>query len=75
MEQKSFQYADYTTLFLKDHSVGKAMGIIDKYCQGSGAKVNKETTKYIKMEKVEVTQRNWHFKEQKSNKILGITLG
>ncbi len=23
------------------------MGIIDKYCQGSGAKVNKETTKYI----------------------------
>lgn len=77
IEQKSFQYADDTTLFLKDiNSVGKAMGIIDKYCRGSGAKVNKEKTEYIKMGKVEVPQRNWHFKEQKSNiKILGITLG
>ncbi len=44
------------------------MGIIDKYCRGSGAKVNKEKTEYIKMGKVEVPQRNWHFKEQKSNK-------
>lgn len=67
-EQKIFQYADDTTLFLKDsNSFDKAMEIFDKYCQGSGAKVNKEKTEYMKIGKVEVPQRNWCFKEQKSN--------
>lgn len=52
------------------------MEIFDKYCRGSGAKVNKEKTEYMKMGKVDVPQGNWEYKEQKNYiKILGITLG
>lgn len=41
------------------------MGIIDKYCRGSGAKVNKEKTEYIKIGKVDISQRNLQLIEQK----------
>jgi len=45
VHQKIFQYADDTTLFLKDFkSIEKAMLILGKYCGGTGAKVNNDKT-------------------------------
>jgi len=74
VHQKIYQYADDTTLFLKDFkSIDKAMLILGKYCGGTGAKVNNDKTEYMRMGKVE---RQWNFKKQKNElKILGIILG
>lgn len=77
VEQKVFQYADDTTLFLKDfNSVKKAMNVFEKYCRGAGAKVNGEKTEYMRMGQVKDLIGIFQFKEQSNNmKILGIRIG
>jgi len=76
-EQKIFQYADDTTLFVKDiKSIDKAMGVLESYCKGTGAKVNKEKTTYMKIGLSNELPNNLQFKEAKKNmKILGIRVG
>lgn len=75
-ESKIFQYADDTTLLLKDlESVGKAMQIVQKYCRGSGAKVNEDKTVYMRFGGVALLTEQFTFKETKEIKILGVLMG
>lgn len=75
-EQKIYQYADDTTLILKDiGSVTKAMEIIKKYCEGSGAKVNMEKTVVMRIGNACILPEAFNFKNQQEMKILGILMG
>lgn len=75
-EQKIYQYADDTTLILKDmQSVINAMKIIERYCNGSGAKVNMEKTVVMRLGNACILPDVFKFKDQKEIKILGITFG
>ncbi len=75
-ESVIFQYADDTTLLLKDlGSVGKAMQIVQKYCRGSGAKVNEDKTVYMRFGRVALLTEQFTFKETKEIKILGVLMG
>lgn len=74
--QKVYQYADDTTIIVQDvASVVKAMDIIEKYCKGSGAKINKQKTVIMSIGKIEKIQKFYPFKEQESLKILGVRIG
>lgn len=76
-EHKIYQYADDTTLFVKDiKSIEKVMEVLEKYCRGTGAKVNKEKTTYMRIGEMNELPDKIPFKEQKGNmKILGIRVG
>lgn len=76
-EHKVFQYADDTTLILKDiKSIDLAMNILERYCKGTGAKVNKEKTTYMRVGLTKDVSNKMQFKEEKRNmKILGIRVG
>ncbi len=76
-EHKIYQYADDTTLFIKDiKSIEKVMEVLEKYCRGTGAKVNKEKTTYMRIGEMNELPDKIPFKEQKGNmKILGIRVG
>ncbi len=61
---------------LKDlGSVGKAMQIVQKYCRGSGAKVNEDQTVYMRFGRVALLTQTFTFKETKEIKILGVLMG
>lgn len=73
-----YQYADDTTLLVEDvQSVMRAMGILEKYCKGSGAKVNVDKSVYMRVGSVEPLHQHIHFKEEEEGniKILGIWVG
>lgn len=76
-EYKVFQYADDTTLILKDiKSIDLAMDILERYCKGTGANVNKEKTTYMRVGVTNDVSNKVQFKEEKRNmKILGIRVG
>lgn len=75
-ENRIFQYADDTTLLVKDlESVKKAMEIVQRYCRGSGAKVNEDKTVYMRFGGATVLTEHFTFKETKEIKILGVLMG
>lgn len=75
-EKKIFQYADDTTLILKDlESMKEVMRNVERYGKGTGARVNGEKTVYMKFGKVPNLGGVFNFEEVKETKILGVTLG
>lgn len=51
-DNKSFQYADDTTIIVRgEESVKKIMEIVQRFCKGSGGKVNEEKTVYMRFGK------------------------
>jgi hypothetical protein len=75
-EKRIFQYADDTTLFLKDlESVKEVMRKVERYGKGTGARVNEEKTVYMRFGRVPNLGGIVHFEEVKETKILGVTLG
>lgn len=77
IQEPIYLYADDTTLLVEDiQSVDKAMGIVEKYCKGSGAKVNIEKSLCMRIGNVETLPQHMHFKEEGEHiKILGIWMG
>ncbi len=74
--QKIYQYADDTTLIVKDvKSVKKAMEILERYCKGSGAKINIRKTVYMQIGEGENIQNVFPFKEEENVKVLGVRIG
>lgn len=74
--QKIFQYADDTTVIVKDvGSVRRVMEEVRRFCQGSGAKINEDKTVCMRFGKVPVLTENFAFKEVQEIKILGVILG
>ncbi|MGL6064844.1 MAG: RNA-directed DNA polymerase, partial [Fusobacteriaceae bacterium] len=74
--QKIYQYADDTTLIVKDvKSVKKAMEILERYCKGSGAKINILKTVYMQIGEGENIQNVFPFKEEENVKVLGVRIG
>lgn len=74
--QKVYQYADDTTLIVKDvKSVKKAMEILERYCKGSGAKINIQKTVYMNIGDGENIQSLFPFKEEEGLKVLGVRIG
>lgn len=54
----------------------RAMNILQKYCEGSGAKVNVEKSVCMRIGKVEPLPQQVHFKKEEEHiKILGIWVG
>ncbi len=71
-----FQYADDTTLIVRDlQSVKAAMDVVQKFCRKSGGKINDDKTKYMRFGKAPVLSDVFIFKEVKEMKILGVLLG
>ncbi len=71
-----FQYADDTTLILKDlESVKEVMGKVKSYGKGTGAKVNEEKTVYMRFGGVPSLFGGFNFEEVQETKMLGVTLG
>jgi len=75
-DNKIFQYADDTTFIVRgEESVKKIMEIVQRFCKGSGGKVNEEKTVYIRFGEAGNLTENFKFKEVKEMKILGILIG
>lgn len=71
-----FQYADDTTLIVKDmKSVKSAMKIVQEFCEASGGKVNEDKTVYMRCGNVQCLKSHFAFKEVKEIKILGVLMG
>lgn len=73
---KIYQYADDTTLVIRDEdSIKNSIAIIDMYCKGSGARMNVEKTEFLRLGGGNPT-RALPFKEVESAmKILGVKVG
>ena len=76
-ETKIYQYADDTTLILKDEaSIWRAMEVLERYCKGSGARMNRGKTEFLNIGKDNALSRTLPFKEVRENiKILGVRVG
>lgn len=61
-------------MFVKDNkSVEKVMEVLGKYCRGTGLKVNKEKTTYMRIGEMNELPVKMPFQQQKGNmNILGI---
>lgn len=71
-----FQYADDTTLILRDlHSVQTALNVVKEFCKKSGGKINEDKTVYMRFGGAPVLTDAFKFKEAKEMKILGILMG
>ncbi|MGL4765398.1 MAG: hypothetical protein ACRC2N_10280, partial [Aeromonas sp.] len=64
-------------MILKDtESIERAMGKIQTYCRGSGARINVEKTVVMRIGSAKPLSGNFNFKEEMDNmKILGIRIG
>ncbi len=64
-------------MIVKDiKSIDKAMEVLERYCKGTGAKINTEKTKYMRVGLTNDISNKIQFKEEKKNmKILGIRVG
>ncbi len=56
-------------------SVKKAMEILQRYCKGSGAKINIQKTVYMNIGEGENIQKVFPFKEDDNLKVLGVRIG
>lgn len=72
-----YQYADDTTLMVEDiQSIDRAMGILERYCKGSGAKVNVGKSLCMRIGRAEEIPQHIQLKEETQHiKILGVWVG
>lgn len=71
-----YQYADDTTLLVEDiQSINNAMEIFERYCRGSGARINVGKSVCMRLGRVEGITQHIPFKEEEHIKILGIWIG
>lgn len=72
-----YQYADDTTWLVEDtQGIDRAIEILERYCKGSGAKVNVGKSVCMRIGRVEEIQQHIQFKEEMQHiKILGVWVG